>query len=70
MKTILPLLFFGVVAGSCFVGAGGKLPARETLSEKNRARLDGALRAGGRQTAILHCVRDYSASRCRFRRCA
>ena len=27
MKTILPLLFFGVVAGSCLVGAAGKLPA-------------------------------------------
>ena len=27
MKTILPLLFFGVVAGSCIVGAAGKLPA-------------------------------------------
>jgi hypothetical protein len=26
MKTILPLLFFGVVAGSCLVGATGKLP--------------------------------------------
>ena len=27
MKTILPLLFFGVVAGSCIVGAAGKSPA-------------------------------------------
>jgi thiol-disulfide isomerase/thioredoxin len=27
MKTILPLLFFGVLAGSCLVGAAGKLPA-------------------------------------------
>jgi len=27
MKTILPLLFFGVIAGSCLVGAAGKLPA-------------------------------------------
>jgi hypothetical protein len=27
MKTILPLLFFGVVAGSCLVGAAGMLPA-------------------------------------------
>jgi hypothetical protein len=27
MKTILPLLFFGVAAGSCIVGAAGKLPA-------------------------------------------
>src|SRR4026208_2355928 len=27
MKTILPLLFFGVVAASCLVGAAGKLPA-------------------------------------------
>jgi Thioredoxin like C-terminal domain/AhpC/TSA family len=26
MKTLLPLLFFGVVAGSCLVGAAGKLP--------------------------------------------
>ena len=27
MKTILPLLFFGVAAASCLVGAVGKLPA-------------------------------------------
>ncbi len=27
MKTILPLLLFGVVAASCLVGAAGKLPA-------------------------------------------
>jgi hypothetical protein len=27
MKTILPLLFFGAVAGSCLVAAAGKLPA-------------------------------------------
>ena len=27
MKTILPLLFVGVLAGSCLVGAAGKLPA-------------------------------------------
>jgi hypothetical protein len=27
MKTILPLLFFGVAAASCLVGAAGKLPA-------------------------------------------
>jgi hypothetical protein len=27
MKTILPLLFFGVVAASCLLGAAGKLPA-------------------------------------------
>jgi hypothetical protein len=27
MKSILPLLFFGVVAASCLVGAAGKLPA-------------------------------------------
>ena len=27
MKTILPLLFFGVLAGSCLVGAAGTLPA-------------------------------------------
>ena len=27
MRVILPLLFFGVVAGSCLVGAAGKLPA-------------------------------------------
>ena len=27
MKTILPLLCFGVVAGSCLVGAAGKLPS-------------------------------------------
>ena len=27
MKTILPLLCLGVVAGSCLVGAAGKLPA-------------------------------------------
>jgi glutathione peroxidase-family protein len=27
MTTILPLLFFGVIAGSCLVGAAGKLPA-------------------------------------------
>ena len=27
MKTILPLLLFGVLAGSCLVGAAGKLPA-------------------------------------------
>jgi hypothetical protein len=27
MKTILPLLFFGLLVGSCVVGAAGKLPA-------------------------------------------
>ena len=27
MKTIQPLLLFGVVAGSCLVGAAGELPA-------------------------------------------
>jgi hypothetical protein len=27
MKTILPLLFFAVVAASCLVGAARKLPA-------------------------------------------
>jgi hypothetical protein len=38
MKTILPLLFFGVVAGSCLVGAAGKLPALGELGATHRRR--------------------------------
>jgi hypothetical protein len=32
MKTILPLLLFGVLAGSCLVGGAGKLPALRARS--------------------------------------
>ena len=42
MKTILPLLFLGVVAGSCLVAAAGKLPALTAERWVNSAPLTAA----------------------------
>ena len=42
MKTILPLLFFGVLAGSCLVGAARKLPALTAERWVNSAPLTAA----------------------------
>ena len=42
MKAILPLLFFGVLAGSCIVGAAGKLPAFRVERWVNSAPLTAA----------------------------
>ena len=46
MKTILPLLFFGVIAGSCIVGAAGNnsigvagMSSRYAVMARNRAGL-------------------------------
>ena len=57
MKTILPLLFFGVVAGSCLlVGAAGKLPALTAERWVNSAPLTVA---GLRGKVVLVDVWEY-----------
>jgi thiol-disulfide isomerase/thioredoxin len=57
MKTILPLLFFGVVAGSCIVGAAGKLPALTAERWVNSAPLTAA---GLRGKVVLVDVWEYT----------
>ena len=57
MKTILPLLFFGVVAGSCLVGAAGKLPAFKAERWVNSAPLTAA---GLRGKVVLVDVWEYT----------
>ena len=57
MKTILPLLFFGVVAGSCLVGAAGKLPAFTAERWVNSAPLTAA---GLRGKVVLVDVWEYT----------
>jgi thiol-disulfide isomerase/thioredoxin len=57
MKTILPLLFFGVVAGSCIVGAAGKLPAFKVERWVNSAPLTAA---GLRGKVVLVDVWEYT----------
>jgi thioredoxin family protein len=57
MKTILPLLFFGVVAGSCLVGAAGKLPAFAAERWVNSAPLTAA---GLRGKVVLVDVWEYT----------
>ena len=57
MKTILPLLFFGVVAGSCLVGAAGKLPALTAERWVNSAPLTAA---GLRGKVVLVDVWEYT----------
>jgi len=57
MKTILPLLFFGVVAGSCIVGAAGKLPALTAERWVNSAPLAAA---GLRGKVVLVDVWEYT----------
>jgi hypothetical protein len=57
MKTILPLLFFGVLAGSCLVGAAGKLPALTAERWVNSAPLTAA---GLRGKVVLVDVWEYT----------
>jgi Thioredoxin like C-terminal domain/AhpC/TSA family len=57
MKTVLPLLFFGVVAGSCIVGAAGKLPAFTVERWVNSAPLTAA---GLRGKVVLVDVWEYT----------
>ena len=57
MKTILPLLFFGVIAGSCLVGAAGKLPAFTVERWVNSAPLSAA---GLRGKVVLVDVWEYT----------
>ena len=57
MKTILPLLFFGVVAGSCIVGATGTLPAFKVERWVNSAPLTAA---GLRGKVVLVDVWEYT----------
>jgi glutathione peroxidase-family protein len=57
MKTILPLLFFGVIAGSCIVGAAGKLPAFKVERWVNSAPLTAA---GLRGKVVLVDVWEYT----------
>ena len=57
MKTILPLLFFGVIAGSCLVGAAGKLPAFTVERWVNSAPLTAA---GLRGKVVLVDVWEYT----------
>ena len=57
MKTILPLLFFGVIAGSCLVGAAGKLPAFTAERWVNSAPLTAA---GLRGKVVLVDVWEYT----------
>src|SRR5688572_14983543 len=57
MKTILPLLFFGVLAGSCLVGAAGKLPAFTAERWVNSAPLTAA---GLRGKVVLVDVWEYT----------
>jgi hypothetical protein len=57
MKTILPLLFFGVLAGSCLVGAAGKLPAFTVERWVNSAPLT---TAGLRGKVVLVDVWEYT----------
>ena len=57
MKTILPHLFFGVLAGSCLVGAAGKLPALTAERWVNSAPLTAA---GLRGKVVLVDVWEYT----------
>ena len=57
MKSILPLLFFGVIAGSCLVGAAGKLPAFTVERWVNSAPLSAA---GLRGKVVLVDVWEYT----------
>jgi thiol-disulfide isomerase/thioredoxin len=57
MKKILPLLFFGVLAGSCLVGAAGKLPALRAERWVNSAPLTAA---GLRGKVVLVDVWEYT----------
>ena len=57
MKTILPLLFFGVLAGSCLVGAAGKLPAFTAERWVNSAPLTAA---GLRGKVVLLDIWEYT----------
>ena len=57
MKTLLPLLFFGVLAGSCLVGAAGKLPALTAERWVNSAPLTPA---GLRGKVVLVDVWEYT----------
>ena len=57
MKTILPLLFFGVLAGSCLVGAAGKLPALTAERWVNSPPLSAA---GLRGKVVLVDVWEYT----------
>ena len=57
MKTILPLLFFGVIAGSCIVGAAGKLPAFKVERWVNSPPLTAA---GLRGKVVLVDVWEYT----------
>ena len=57
MKTILPLLFLGVVVGSCLVGAAGKLPAFTVERWVNSAPLTAA---GFRGKVVLVDVWEYT----------
>ena len=57
MKTILPLLFVGVLAGSCLVGAAGKLPALTAERWVNSAPLNAA---GLRGKVVLVDVWEYT----------
>ena len=57
MKTILPLLFVGVLAGSCHVGAAGKLPALTAERWVNSAPLNAA---GLRGKVVLVDVWEYT----------
>jgi hypothetical protein len=57
MKTILPLLFVGVLAPSCLVGAAGKLPALTAERWVNSAPLNAA---GLRGKVVLVDVWEYT----------
>jgi thiol-disulfide isomerase/thioredoxin len=57
MKTILPLLFFGVVAGTCLLGAAGKLPAFTAERWVNSAPLTSE---GLRDKVVLVDVWEYT----------
>jgi Thioredoxin like C-terminal domain/AhpC/TSA family len=57
MKTILPPLFFGVLAASCLVGAAGKLPALTAERWVNSAPLTAA---GLRGKVVLVDVWEYT----------
>jgi hypothetical protein len=57
MKTILPLLFFAVVAGACTVGAAGTLPAFKVERWVNSAPLTAA---GLRGKVVLVDVWEYT----------
>lgn len=57
MKTLLPVLFFAVVAGSCVVGAAGKLPAFKVERWVNSPPLTAA---GLRGKVVLVDVWEYT----------